>query len=298
MPKISIGTWAFAFGPFSRNPWTITRVLQFASKAGYDGVELNGFRPHPHPDDYPTKEQRKLLRDELRANGLGVSGYAPDFTHVPPALTEPIAYLETMKRCIDFAADVGTNIIRVDTVTPPEELPKTEYETRFTRLVHTWQVAAELAQDADMIIVWEFEPGFWLNKPSEVQRLIESVNHPSFRILFDTSHAYMSGVVGARQTGIRETLPGGIVQYAKMLEGYIGHFHVIDSDGTLHDEETSTHAEFGHGKIDFQSVLATLKDTIFGLEWWCVDFCFNAEVERWAKDAIAFLQSAVEGVGR
>jgi len=29
--------------------FTCTRVH---AEAGYDGVEINGFRPHPHPDDY------------------------------------------------------------------------------------------------------------------------------------------------------------------------------------------------------------------------------------------------------
>jgi sugar phosphate isomerase/epimerase len=49
-PKLSLGSWAFSFGPFEDNPWPFSRVLQFAAEAGYDGIEINGFRPHPHPD--------------------------------------------------------------------------------------------------------------------------------------------------------------------------------------------------------------------------------------------------------
>ena len=56
-----------------------------------------------------------------------------------------------------------------------------------------------------MLLVWEFEPGFWLNKPSEVKNLVEAVDHAHFKLLFDTSHAYMGAVVGARQTGEKET---------------------------------------------------------------------------------------------
>ena len=50
--RISIGTWAFAFGPYAANPWSFERVCEYAATAGYDGVEINGFHPHPHPDDF------------------------------------------------------------------------------------------------------------------------------------------------------------------------------------------------------------------------------------------------------
>ena len=65
------------------------------------------------------------------------------------------------------------------------------------------------------------------------------------RVLFDSSHAYMGAVIGARQTGDIETLPGGVTAYAEMLGDTIGHLHLIDSDGSLHDNETSTHTPFG-----------------------------------------------------
>jgi len=32
-------------------------------------------------------------------------------------------------------------------------------------------------------IVWEFEPGFWLNKPSEVQAVLAAVENPASRNL-------------------------------------------------------------------------------------------------------------------
>jgi sugar phosphate isomerase/epimerase len=132
-----------------------------------------------------------------------------------------------------------------------------------------------------------------------VKELIEGVNHPAFQVLFDTSHAYMSGVIGARHADGIETLNGGIIEYAQMLEGAIGHFHLIDSDGTLHDDETSTHAEFGSGFIDFSSFFVAMKPVISKLEWWCVDFCFNAEVEAWGKQAVPFIKDRIkEGFSR
>lgn len=293
-PKISIGSWAFAFGPFAESPWPFTRILQYAKDAGYDGVEMNGFAPHPTPDLYPTAASRKALLEEIRSYGLGISGYAPDFTSTPPDRCEQERYLELLRDYIAFSADLEIDTIRVDTVSPPAELTEVEYEANFARLTATWRASAELAAASGKRIVWEFEPGFWLNKPAEVKRLVEAVNHPAFQVLFDTSHAYMSGVVGARQPGEAEVLPGGIVEYAQLLQGRIGHFHLIDSDGTLHDEETSTHAAFGAGEVDFKAFLKELKPVVSAMEWWCVDFCFNAEVEEWGRQAVPFIRKTIK----
>lgn len=297
-PKISIGSWAFAFGPFASDPWPFDRIVRYAASTGYDGIEINGFAPHPTPDSHPTAASRQALLDEIQSHGLGLSGYAPDFTAVPPDRCRQEDYLALLQRYIEFCADLGIDTIRVDTVSPPASLPADEYEARFARLVATWRASAELAAAAQMRIVWEFEPGFWLNKPSEVKRLAEAVNHPAFQILFDTSHAYMSGVMGARHAGEKEILPGGIIEYVQMLQPHIGHFHLIDSDGTLHDDETSTHAEFGAGHIDFRAFLSAVAPVVSKLEWWCVDFCFNEQVEAWGREAIPFIRQRIEEAGR
>ena len=297
-PKISLGSWAFSFGPFSKDPWSFPKVLQFISEAGYDGVEINGFRPHPHPDDYDTPAKCKDLLKEIEGYGLGISGYAPSFADVPPAEVDPEAYLSVFRKSLVFCTNCSISILRVDTVSPPVSLSADEYETRFTRLSNTWHAAAEEAAKAGVKVVWEFEPGFWLNKPSEVQRVISEVNHENFKLLFDTSHAYMGSVVGARQTGNPELLNGGVAEYARLLSAMVGHLHLIDSDGTLHNHETSTHTAFGQGHIDFIDVLKVLKPVIRDMPWWCVDFCFNPHTPTAGKDAVPFVRGLMEEVLR
>ncbi|HUW18813.1 MAG TPA: sugar phosphate isomerase/epimerase family protein [Sedimentisphaerales bacterium] len=295
-PKISIGSWAFSFGPFAGNPWPFEKVLRYAAEAGYDGIELNGFRPHPHHDDYDTAEKCRPLKKLIGDLGLGVSGHAADFTAVPPALVETKDYLATVRKCLFVCEQLGAKKLRVDTVSPPDELAKDEYEKRFARLAKNWRAAADEAAKSGVQVVWEFEPGFWLNKPSEVKRIVEAVDSDNFKLLFDTSHAYMGAVVGARQTGKKETLGGGVAEYAKFLGDMIGHLHLIDSDGTLHGDETSTHTPFGEGNIDFAKALAPIKALISGLEWWTADYCFCAETETAAKDGAKFLKNLVKEI--
>ncbi len=289
-PKISFGSWAFSFGPFSKNPWPFSKVLEYTASAGYDGVELNGFRPHPHPDDFNTEGKCAELKKEINGLGLGISAYAPDFTKVPPALVETEAYLGVVRKCLFFCEKLEIKTLRVDTASPPDPLSIEEYEKRFARLAKTWGAAADETAKAGVTLVWEFEPGFWLNKPSEVKRLTEATQSRNFKLLFDTSHAYMGAVVGARHTGEKETLAGGVTEYATMLKGMIGHLHLIDSDGTLHDEETSTHAPFGQGYVDFKAVLSPMAPLVKSFPWWCADFCFCAETETAAKGAVGFMR--------
>jgi sugar phosphate isomerase/epimerase len=123
--------------------------------------------------------------------------------------------------------------------------------------------------------VWEFEPGFVFNKPEEIVRMHQEVRHPNFSIMFDTSHAYMCGVKGARQHGKRDVLPGGVAEFLDKLQGRIGAIHLIDSDGTLHHDETSTHRPFGEGLIDFDRLAPKLL-SVPNIEWWTIDMCFWA----------------------
>ncbi len=271
--KISIGSWAFAWGEYAARPVPFDQVVRRLAEVGYDGVEVCGFPPHVTLEKYPDRASRRELARRLEDLGLGISGYAADFTAANPVLGDKQKYLDLFQRNVALCADLGSPSIRVDTVAAPGSIPEADYAGALLRLAEVWREAAELARPAGVLVVWEFEPGFAFNKPSEVVRLHEAVGHPNFRILFDTSHAYMCAVVGARQHGERETLPGGVAEFLGRLEGRIGHIHLIDSDGTLHHEETSTHRPFGEGRIDFRALAPELL-RIPGISWWCVDLCF------------------------
>jgi sugar phosphate isomerase/epimerase len=123
--------------------------------------------------------------------------------------------------------------------------------------------------------------------------MVYAVDHANFTVLFDSCHAYMCAVVGARQMGERETLPGGAVQFAHMLTGKIGHVHFIDSDGTLHDGETSTHTPFGQGVLDFDAIVRALEDAGYDDEWWPIDLCFWPQALEATAPAKRFMDALV-----
>jgi sugar phosphate isomerase/epimerase len=300
MPKISVGSWAYVFGPYEDEPVPLDEVLATLQKLEFDGVELAGFWPHAHPDDYPTAADRAGLRQKIADHGLGISGFAADLTANAPASSDPAVrrgYVDCFKKNVDFCAAIGSPSIRVDTISPPPLIEGETYEAAWANLVGVWQDCAEIAAAAGLFVVWEFEPGFMLNKPSEVVRLHDDVNHKAFTILYDTCHAHMCSVVAARQAEPKETLPGGAVEFAAMLKGRIGHIHLIDSDETLHGDETSTHAPFGTGVLDFDALMPAILEAGYTSPWWAIDLCFWPEAWAVTEQSKRFVDGLREAYG-
>ncbi len=283
--RISIGTWAYAIGPYADNPIPFPEVVEKLHEMGFDGLELGGFGVHPNPDALTTTAQRTEVRKLWEDRGMGCSGLAADLWSERLLTAEsPDSYLATFRKNLQFCNDLGIDVIRVDTTEDPGVLGQVpgepahektlDYDTALERVTSTWRTCAEEAAAQGVRVVWEFEPGFAFNKPSDIERVVDGVGHPNFLTMFDTCHANMIAKHGSRQPGQRETLPGGVRELAERLAGKIGRIHLIDSDDTLHDNHTSTHPPFGEGNLDFDEIMPALVAAKCPDDWWTVDLCF------------------------
>lgn len=296
MKRVSIGSWAYTIGPYADSPVDFDTVCTRLAELGFDGVELGGFPPHPNPDDHPTAEQRQRLAAKMKGWGLEFSGLAANLWNEKLIDTDdPGPYVEEFAKNCRFCADLGIRGIRVDTVQPPTILGQLDWQTVFDRVTETWRTCVRIAKDHGLYVTWEFEPGFALNKPSDVLRVLDAIDDPSFGILYDTSHGHMVAVVGARQPGDKETLPGGQVEFIEKLSGRINHVHLIDSDNTCHrdengNDETSMHLPFGQGVVDFEPILPKLAAEPLPHDWWTIDLCFWPD----AWDATAACKESVD----
>jgi sugar phosphate isomerase/epimerase len=234
--KTSIGAWAFIWGGYSEEPVDHVEVVKTLSKLGFDGIEVAAFPPYLESN---TKENRMAMKKLYDDYGLERSGIAAPFPS--PCTSTGDEYLDAVNSNLEICDDLDIPKLRVDTVDPPTGIPGgMDYESCFSKVADMWNASAELCDKAGRKLIWEFEPGFLFNKPSEVARMAYKVDHPNFSILFDSCHAHMCAVMASRQLGEKEVLPGGVVQFAHMLTGKIGHIHLIDSDETLHDDDTLT----------------------------------------------------------
>lgn len=291
--KTSIGTWAYIWGGYKEDPIPFKTVLQTLSQLNFDGIEFGAFPPHLESN---TIENYKEIRKMLDDNDLAVSGIAAPFPS--PATSSKEEYLDAIKSNLEICNELDAPKLRVDTVDPPTGIPGgMDYDTCFNKIVGVWNSAAEICLKDNIKLIWEFEPGFLFNKPSEVVRMVQKVDHKNFSILFDACHAHMSSVVGSRQLGEKETLPGGVVQFAQMLTGKIGHIHLIDSDETLHDNETSTHAPLGTGVLDFDTIIPAIIEAGYDDQWWPIDLCFWANALDVTADNKKYLDMLIEKFG-
>jgi sugar phosphate isomerase/epimerase len=302
--RLSVGSWAYCFGPYQDHPVPFDTVIAKLGELGFDGVELGGFPPHPHPTQFPSKARRAELRKQVADHGLAFSGLAADLWSCPIIPQDDnSAWLATFEQNLEFAVDLGIDAIRVDTVSPPDVCEKAsiEYTLAWERVVRTFQGAARRAATRGIRVLWEFEPGFAFNKPAEILRMADDVGNANFQVLYDTCHAHMVAAVGARQPGRKETLPGGALELLARLRGKIGHVHLIDSDGSLHNDETSTHAPFGQGVLNFNLLIPEILRSGLPTNWWTIDLCFwpNAwEVTAQAKRFLDGMAAKYAGAGK
>ena len=278
--RTSIGSWAYTIGPYAANPIDFDTVCDKLKALGFDGVELGAFPPHPNPDSLPEKSQRAELRAKMSEKGLGFSGMAANLWGEKLINTDDqTKYIAEFRRSAEFAGDLGIQGIRVDCVQPPTIHRELDYATAMSRVVNTWKTCCDIAAERGQYVMWEFEPGFAFNKPSDVVRVHDAVDKPNFGLQYDTCHGHMVGVVGARQEGVKEVFASQI-DLIRMLAGRIIHIHLIDSDGNCHkdangDDETSAHPPFGVGFLNFDEIVPELVK-VYKLphDWWTIDLCF------------------------
>lgn len=306
--RISIGTWAFATGPHAGLPVAFEEVVERLAELGFDGLELGGFGQHPNPDDLDTKDQRDQVRHLWESRSMACSGLAADLWG-EKLITAPKrdSYVAAFQKNLQFCNDLGIDVIRLDTTEPPGTLGKipgeepvelvVEHEDALNRVVRRWRECSKMAADHGVRVVWEFEPGFAFNKPSDVFRILDGVAEDNFYTLFDTCHANMVAVHGARQVGEKETLPGGIAEMAQRLEGKIGRLHLIDSDGTLHEQTTSKHLPLGRGELDFDEIMPALAAAGCPDDWWTIDLGSCPDAWRAAAECKEFVNALAEKYG-
>jgi sugar phosphate isomerase/epimerase len=274
MVGISLGSWAFVKGPYATSPVPLDQVVSRLAALEYDGIALSGLPPHLDLTRYSDPSARTALKRRLSECGLEVAGYSADLSSVnPTAEGAGQVYLELFRRNVELCADFGSPSIRVDAAAVPGSMAEWEYHRSAERLARIWTEAAEIAARASVVMLWEFDPAFVFNKPSEVLAMHRRVDHPNFQILFNTAHAYMCAVAGVRQHGGRETLFGGVPEFLKKLEGRVSGLSLIDSDGSLYREQTTQACPFGEGHIDFRALAPQLLD-ITKVKWWCVDLAY------------------------
>jgi sugar phosphate isomerase/epimerase len=190
-----LGIW------FRGNAATLEYQIKLAKKFGYDGVEIEGKRPHGNPLDWPTK-RCKELRSLADTEGIEIYGVAAnnDFSSPIPEFRESqIAYV---KELIRMTADMGAKTLRVflgwPGITKHPQLARYDIAKDIWKYTHAkfteeeiWVWCSEslaectrYAQDAGVILALQNHVPV-IRDYRDVLKMVKEINSPNLKVSLD-----------------------------------------------------------------------------------------------------------------
>src|SRR3954466_5597127 len=266
---MKVGLYSITYlGLWYRGPaLSMEEVIERARRFGYDGVEIDGKRPHGNPLDLP---RRRCLELRDRAHDAGIEIYAVaannDFSSPIPEHRE--SQLVYMRELIRMTADLGVPLLRVFAawpgVTIADGFAKYLTARRVFRETHlestpeeTWNRCVEGLAEAAR---WAGEHGVTLalqdhppvtNAPGDMVKMIRDVPSPHVKACLDAPLAAKQGIASMLETAHS-------VRGLQVLSHFGGEYERRPDGSVLgnvrHPDETLTpesyYAEFAQGMRD------------------------------------------------
>ncbi len=181
---------------------TVEQVIDRAKKFGYDGVEIDGKRPHGDPLDWPKWKCRDIRR---YAEGQGIELYAVaannDFSSPIPELRE--AQILYMRELLRMTADMQVKVVRVFAAWPgvtmrPEGGARYDLAGKIWEAAHadfppeqTWawcrdglREVSKYAADHGITLALQNHPPV-IKGYGDVLRMLKEVEAPNLKVCFD-----------------------------------------------------------------------------------------------------------------
>ena len=246
---------------------TVEELIDRARAYGYDGVEIDGKRPHGNPLDLPASRCRDL---RARALDAGIELYAVaannDFTSpIPEHRESQLAYVRELIR---MTADLGAPTLRVFAAWPG--ITMTPDGGRYTAARRVWREAhldlsaeetwdfcrdglieaARWAGDSGVTLALQNHPPV-TNTPGDMLRMIREVASPHLKACLDAPLAAQQGVTSmrdaARDVGPLQVLSHFGGEYERQPDGTVRGL-IREPDMTLTPE--NYYADFAQGMRD------------------------------------------------
>jgi len=180
---------------------TLPELIQTAKRFGYDGVEIDGKRPHGNPLDWPTARCREL-RSLASGEGIDLHAVAAnnDFSCPAPEVRE--AQIAYARELIRMTADLGARHLRVFLawwgVTRHPQLARYDIMENLWPIVHEKFTAEEIwswcrealiecagyAGDAGVTLALQNHRPVIKDYP-DVLRMAREVNSPHLKVCLD-----------------------------------------------------------------------------------------------------------------
>jgi len=239
--KLSLSSFVFLNYPLHQ---AVVRI----AKAGYDGVDIWGGRPHAYRTDMSAGQIRELA-GTIRDLGLSVPSFIPAQFRYPTCLCSPndkirkesVGYI---KEGLETAAELGAPIV---SVCPGHSVFGQDREDASGRLSESLGNICEAAERLNLRVALEpadkYETDL-VNTWSEAVELIEEVGATNLGVVLDNGHSHVVGEAADR------VIPE--------LGNRLFHVHVDDNNG-LRDQ----HLIPGEGSFDCTPFVAARRKTSY-----------------------------------
>jgi sugar phosphate isomerase/epimerase len=190
-----LGIW------FRGDAMPLDEMIKWAKKNGYDGIEIDGKRPHGNPIDWPTK-RCKEIRSVADSEGIEIYGVAAnnDFSSPIPEFREcQIAYVKDLIR---MTADLGAKTLRLflawPGVTKHPQLAQYDIAKDIWKYTHEKFQGNEIwnwcrdglaecthyAENAGIILALQNHAPVIVDYP-DVLKMVKEVNSPNLKVSLD-----------------------------------------------------------------------------------------------------------------
>ncbi len=186
-------------------------AVKMAKDFGLDGLEIR--TAWDVRIDRMTIGQLNRIGDTAVANGLSIASLAsPVFKCALDDAGEVAEHYDILKRCIDAAHVLGTDLVRAFTFWRVEHP-----ETRKREIVAHFREAARIAADGKVRLIIENEHTCNVATSIEIDAFLTEVATPTVRALWDPCNAFWSGEDDAVSSGYDR------------VKAHMAHVHVKDA---------------------------------------------------------------------
>ena len=224
----------------------LSESLEKIADLGFEGVEIMGDRPHLYPPDFGAREIAEL-QAILRRRGLRVTNinsftlFAVGDTYLPSWI-EPEAErrqirIRHTRDSLRMAAALGCRNISVPPGGPLGELSRKAGLARFHAGL---EQVLPLAEELDVRVLVEPEPGLMLENTAEFREFIRDVRSPLVGINFDIGHFFCAG-------------EDPRAAFEELFQ-WVGHMHIED----IAPDRRHRHLIAGQGAIAFRTVFEAM----------------------------------------
>ncbi|HEY2158685.1 MAG TPA: sugar phosphate isomerase/epimerase family protein, partial [Isosphaeraceae bacterium] len=251
-----LGLW------YRGEPLTLPQMIERARQYGYDGIEIDGKRPHGNPLDWPTARCRDL---RARADGEGIEIYAVaannDFSNPVPEVRE--AQICMVRDLIRMAADLDAPTLRVFLawwgVTRHPQLATYDIAEGYWPIVHEKFTTEEIwgwcrealvecaryAGDAGITLALQNHKPL-INDHDDLLRMVREVDSPHLRLCLDAPLMPDRSAEGIRKgalaVGPLQVLTHFGGEFERRADGSIRGFE--RNDGVIGEETNRYYRDF------------------------------------------------------